>query len=210
MVTFVVRTLFCKTAVTFLFAARLQSFGRIIHTMVKHNQGMHEVISFAEANAQLAGLLNEFLSARELIAVQYPPETAEQIAWEQTELFPVVYLLNGEPQERQATQIDYVSEFVSMVQIALNMSVDEFTMDNRVVYYIVQNDDTLHDSFEQSMLLRFDKFNADYSKFRSTVCVYLGMHVVCAGAMLTVRSAVAPPEVCGEDVAVMSRSSASD
>ena len=187
-----------------------QSMASEVITMVMANQGLKDLESFAAAQAHLSALLDDFVAARQVLTMQYPPVTPEQREWELNTPFDVEYMLNGVPSVRQATQLDYAAEFISMIQIALNMSVDEFTMDNRVVYYIVQNDDTLHDSFEQSMLLRFDKFNADYSKFSSTVCVYLGMHVVCAGAMLTVRSAVAPPEVCGEDLAVMSRSTASD
>ena len=161
-----------------------QSMASEVITMVMANQGLKDLESVAAAQAHLSALLDDFVAARQVVTMQYPPVTPEQREWELNTPFDVEYMLNGVPSVRQATQLDYAAEFISMIQIALNMSVDEFTMDNRVVYYIVQNDDTLHDTFETSMDLRFEKFSADYSTFGGLVRGWKGFCVVCLAPCL--------------------------
>ena len=131
--------------------------------------GLHEVATFNSTKVQLQRYLQDFIFAHDVVMVQYPPVSPVHIAWNQEQTFDVQYLLYGEPMVRQSTQIAFTSEFVSNVQVVLNLSVEDCTMSNRFVYYVIENHDGLHDVYEQSMRLRFSKFNSDYSSFSGMV-----------------------------------------
>jgi hypothetical protein len=139
--------------------------------MMKQHQGLHDLLTFEQSKARLRSLLSEFIAAREMVAVQHPAQSPEQLHWEQLEQFPLKYMLNGRPTERFATQVDFASEFVSSVQILLNMSVSEFRHDNRMVFFVLSNDDTLHTIMEGSMQLRLAKFTQDFAVFSYTVII---------------------------------------
>ena len=50
-------------------------------------------------------------------------------------------------------------------QVVLNLTLAQCSSDNLNVYYVLANHDGLHQIYEDSMALRFDKFNSDYSSF---------------------------------------------
>ena len=146
-----------------------QNIATEVETLIKHNMGLHEVATFNSTKVQLQRYLQDFIFAHDVVMVQYPPVSPVHIAWNQEQTFDVHYLLYGEPMVRQSTQIAFTSEFVSNVQVVLNLSVEDCTMSNRFVYYVIENHDGLHDVYEQSMRLRFSKFNSDYSSFSGMV-----------------------------------------
>ena len=148
---------------------RVQTIAITVLDVVKINAGIHNVSSFEALQGSMATLLQQLLDDRQTVAVDNPPSSAPQRQWELDTMFDISYLLHGDVLTRQASQVNFVSEFVSMVQVALTMALPEFTMDNRAVYFIVENDDALHQSMEGSMALRFDALRAEYSSFDGSV-----------------------------------------
>jgi hypothetical protein len=152
-----------------------QCMAQEVETLRKHNLGLHEVVPFEGTKARLASFLDDFLAAHDVVTVQNPPMTPDHIAWNQDQLFDVMYLLRGEPRMRQSTQIAFTAEYVSNLQVVLNLSVADCTMENRFIYYVLANHDALHDVYEEGMHLRFQKLLADNSSFNLTVRLCLAV-----------------------------------
>ena len=140
-----------------------------VSTLVKVHSNVHDLTTFDGAKGKLQAHLDLFIAAHDYITVTAPPTSDEQIAWHTTLPFDVSYLLNGEPTVRQSTLASFVAEFVSAAQVVLTLAVADCTLANRYVYYVLANQDTLHDALENSMELRHQSLVDTFASFSGLV-----------------------------------------
>ena len=100
-----------------------QSMCEEVVLLTKHNLGLHDQFTFEQSKANLQNYFDLFLVAHDVVAVQYPPVTAEHIALEQDHLFDIYYLLDGQPSVRQSNQLSFTADFAANIQVRLQLEV---------------------------------------------------------------------------------------
>ena len=147
----------------------MQTVGVYAATLVKLHNGMHDLTSFEAAKSKLNSHLDVFVYAHNYITVTAPPTTEEHIAWHTIVPFDVAYLLHDVPSIRQSSLASFIAEFESAAQVVLTLPISECTLENRYLYFLIANQDTIHDALEESMQLRHLALTAEFSSFSGLV-----------------------------------------
>jgi hypothetical protein len=71
--------------------------------------------------------------------------------------------------QRNNTLAGAMSEFVSAVQVVVELPPANCTMESRAVHYIIANHDTLNEALQSSLELRYLDFRARFSTFSALV-----------------------------------------
>ena len=160
-----------------------------VATLIKIHSGMHDLTTFDGAKSQLFAHLDTFIAAHDYVTVTAPPTTEEHMAWDTTVPFDVHFLLNGEVSERQSSLASFIAEFVSAVQVVLTLPVGDCSMENRYVYYVLANQNALHDALEKSMQLRHESLYNEFSSFSGLVssCSVIEQGVRCCARCMRER-----------------------
>jgi hypothetical protein len=72
-----------------------------------------------------------------------------------------------------------MSEFVSAVQVVVELPLANCTMESRFVHYIIANHDVINKALQASLDLRYQNFQDRYSKFSTLVCACSPQKLLC-------------------------------
>ena len=146
-----------------------QSLAEEVQRLVKHNAGVHDAISFDQSKHRLQSFLDDFVDARSAVTVQYPAVNSQEIQLETVSPLVATYWMANNTVLRQITQMELASEYLSAVQIVLNLTIDQCRSDNRIVRFVLDNEGVLQSSLQSSSVLRLQQFQLDFGDFNATV-----------------------------------------